>query len=795
MELDQRQAKTAAFVTFGALAALLLTRLAAFGIWDPWELNVADGARQLMEGQEVTLTQAPLTTWLIKLSFGAFGVDEFFGRLPIAIGGLVAIGSAFFITKRVSPRAGIYAMVVAATSPLFLFNARQMLGDGLAMGATGLVGLTAAGLAFERQDDTKRALLWLGGLVAAIAIASLAGGALATVVPPLLAVAVVAGLRADAVESQAAKLRLYGTIGMATLVTLGVARAIVADAAGMSLWLGGAPMGGDPPTFDAAIEVVFHGLAPWSALILIACAHSISPDATSIKPTKDEDEATKPAFDERGLRLALVLWMALGYGALTLYTARYGSTTFLPIVAAGALIGSLLDDIERSGRPWWAEGIVGALFVGLILRDYALYPESPARALPIENLEVPEIFNPRKAWAGVCALFVSMLVLSFGATGTKKPDPKAPILFLREHWKKGGVFRFWVGAALALALALIVTGLMFTAMKDTAVSEWGLPSIVPRIFQRAMLLPFAALAAAVIVPMVFYFYGEKLARFRMLPLLGAALVFGAYSSLSFQPALSAHFSPREVYDTYNELRGEGAPLAEFHVSGRAGAYYAETDDGIEQIANLAELTEWLDQPGQRFVVIPFDELPEVNRWYRRNKNRHAYIADGRSARVLLLASEEIDGRENENYIAQNVLTEVPEVQHPVGGMFEGKVELIGYDLELPQDGYVGAGQDFVVTWYWRVLRRPGNHRIFVHIDGAGNRLNGDHDPVDGRYPVNLWDEGDIVVDRQEFTVPANYRSGDYSLLIGFFAGSRRLRVEGDRNDGANRLRAGSLTIR
>ncbi|HJL25664.1 MAG TPA: hypothetical protein RMH80_25860, partial [Polyangiaceae bacterium LLY-WYZ-15_(1-7)] len=78
----------------------------------------------------------------------------------------------------------------------------------------------------------------------------------------------------------------------------------------------------------------------------------------------------------------------------------------------------------------------------------------------------------------------------------------------------------------------------------------------------------------------------------------------------------------------------------------------------------------------------------------------------------------------------------------------------------------------------------------------GNRMNGDHDPVEGRYPVRLWDQGDIVVDRQTLTVPANYRPGRYTFFIGFYAGSNRLAVTPeDMDDGDDRLRAGHVVVR
>ena len=233
------------------------------------------------------------------------------------------------------------------------------------------------------------------------------------------------------------------------------------------------------------------------------------------------------------------------------------------------------------------------------------------------------------------------------------------------------------------------------------------------------------------------------------------------------------------------------------MSERAAEYYAEGE--TTDLSTQEELLTWLGEERRRWAVIPADELAAVNRAFRQRAERHLFVADARSARVLLVTNRPVEGRENENFIADAVYSEAdaPAPQHRVGGRFDERIELVGYDLELPQNGYVGAGQSFTVTWHWKALQRvPGSYKIFLHVDGAGNRLNGDHDPVEERYPVRLWDEGDVVLDRQTLTVPANYRPGSYTFFIGFYSGNDRLAVTPTNlDDGEKRLRAGTLIVR
>ncbi|HJL38207.1 MAG TPA: glycosyltransferase family 39 protein, partial [Polyangiaceae bacterium LLY-WYZ-15_(1-7)] len=137
MELSRRHALIALGLVLTGLAALVLFGIGQFGIWDPWELNAADLARDLLAGEAAESKRAPLTPWLTARSFGVFGVHEWSGRLPVALGGLLAIvAAAGWAWRFAGRRAALYAALVAGTSPLLLFNARQMLGDAWGMAAS-----------------------------------------------------------------------------------------------------------------------------------------------------------------------------------------------------------------------------------------------------------------------------------------------------------------------------------------------------------------------------------------------------------------------------------------------------------------------------------------------------------------------------------------------------------------------------------------------------------------------------------------------------------------------------------
>jgi hypothetical protein len=260
------------------------------------------------------------------------------------------------------------------------------------------------------------------------------------------------------------------------------------------------------------------------------------------------------------------------------------------------------------------------------------------------------------------------------------------------------------------------------------------------------------------------------------------------------PKLSAHFSPRDVYESYNKLAKPGEPLIEYRVGGRAAAYYAKGK--VQELDNVHALVRELQEPGRKFAALPGDELATVDRMFRRKNKQHLFGADLRSDRVILVTNQAIPGRKDENPLAGTVRSDTPKPQHAVHASWEGKIELFGYDLSLPHGDHVGAGERFEITWYFRTLRAvSGDYKLFVHVDGDSQRIHGDHQAVNNTYPVRFWDPGDVIVDRHRLEVPGTFRPATFEIYVGFYAGETRMPVTEGPKDDANRVRAGVLRIR
>lgn len=755
-----------------AVVLLIVWGIGSYGIWDPWELGRADAARLLSESAGAP--EASLSTRMISASFDAFGVREWAGRLPGVLAGLVTGWLVFVLIREArSRRAAVIALAVLASTPAFLLNVRLLMGAAVGVAAQSWVGVAAIG-ALTAGNTRARTVAYYVLLAAGIAVSTFASGVLLGPLPPVLAVAVwsVLAERSDHSESFG---RWVFPVAAAVFVA-GIARAVVVDAPEPSSWLGGGAVGGNPPTYDEVFELLFHGLAPWSAVLPIAMLWSLAPRAGR----SDTVRSSAPV---------LVLWSAFAFASWTLFASRYGDPPFLALLPLSALVAIWLDEVSHEPVALWPAAVIAALLIGLLIRDYALYPESPLRALAMSDLSIPEVYDPKRWWAllfTIAALTFSLFLVSH--EGVSRPCPQRVSRWLRIRWDSGGASRFWTSLAGALLASCFVFGSMCLVL------DLRIPSVAARVGRALFFVPILLAALVLGLPWLRYGYG-KLRGAGVFPVLASGLLVGAFLVFSFQPALGQHFSPKPIYDAYRELTGgREEPLAVYRSAATAASYYTKVP--VEEIDRQSDLVRYLRRGGQRWAVVPAEHLPQVDRVYRRQTGRHLYVADARSARLLLVGAVPVEGYPNASFLEAAVRSDVGAVQHAVGANFDDRIELVGYDLLLPEGDSVGAGQRFGVTWHWRAIGDPpAGYTVFVHIDGHGLRLNGDHEPVGGRYPTKLWDEGDVIVDAQELVVPANFSRADYEIYIGWFKGDERLEVRSGSQDGANRLRAGILQVR
>ncbi|MFT5358353.1 MAG: hypothetical protein ACI9KE_005591 [Polyangiales bacterium] len=150
-------------------------------------------------------------------------------------------------------------------------------------------------------------------------------------------------------------------------------------------------------------------------------------------------------------------------------------------------------------------------------------------------------------------------------------------------------------------------------------------------------------------------------------------------------------------------------------------------------------------------------------------------------------------RTEREQLAQFVGEEATSPTHEVSIDFEGKVELIGYDLSSET---WTPGEQMTITWHWKVTRAlEEGWRLFTHVsdgrqptvvneDGAGL--------VRDLYQPGAWKAGEYVRDRQVITLPADWGASTAVVYVGLWNGPHRLRITDGPSDGDNRARAATV---
>jgi hypothetical protein len=348
-------------------------------------------------------------------------------------------------------------------------------------------------------------------------------------------------------------------------------------------------------------------------------------------------------------------------------------------------------------------------------------------------------------------------------------------------------YEWWVGL-------LVLAPLMLIAIPGVTFAVWTVSGFRPYI---AALL---AVPSGVAFFLVMGVVGDLLRHRAACLALGGAVV-GFVLCFFYYPALANQLSPKEVFESYRHFCPE-APLGLLGVGGRTSAYYAGGQP--QTMTDPASAYTWLTAggPGQRrCLALKAEELPKLNQLWREHAPEprgNLPVLDARSSQILLAASMLGPRDKNENPLSSMVLSAPPHPQRKLDANMDDKLEVIGIDFLDDRGRLVDAvspGRPYHMKIYYRVLAPVTTEwEGFIHIDGYHRRHNGDHKPMNGKYPMSLWLPGDLLADDHEFKLEPNFTPGTYEVYFGLFVGDTRLKVKSGPNDGDNRVNGGPLRV-
>jgi hypothetical protein len=474
------------------------------------------------------------------------------------------------------------------------------------------------------------------------------------------------------------------------------------------------------------------------------------PDSTLVTGGLAAAPVSWPGFDGPFGKLAygwfpwvVVVPLAL----LPLFTADRddGPAPLLAVAIAGIAVGYLVQVVDTTARG------PGPLFLCL--------PLAAAVGLALERLETS---RETAALSAVFALvFMAVLIRDFAQT---------PEIILSAHGFERvavpGDFKPVIPAALAsLPFVAMLALLGFVRERTPAGASPGHGTGGPRPDWRRI-------------------RGSLLAP-------AAAAAFGGWIAFAMVPGLSRDLSPRQAFDSFAALGSGGEPLA---ILGDNASL-----PEAERLSSTGELVRWLAREDRVLALMPPAHLATIDRAFRHKRGRHLHVLDRSTDRFLLLTNRPRTGEANQNPLAGFVFEKAFEraLSHPLEIGFNGKVTLLGWELGSGAGGDVlERGKSFTLSTAWRCDEElTGDYRIFLHIEGPGPRINGDHTPVREALPTREWRPGDHVLDLFEGFVPPQQVPGRYTIETGLFRGNTRLAVDDDARSRDNAVVLGTVELK
>jgi len=254
------------------------------------------------------------------------------------------------------------------------------------------------------------------------------------------------------------------------------------------------------------------------------------------------------------------------------------------------------------------------------------------------------------------------------------------------------------------------------------------------------------------------------------------LVAPKVDALHLTHTLYQELTPELVLLGFSGPQGDLRPGARgtwalvWHASGRpvqdyyANLWLSSPEDGMRPISTALPLA------GLEFPTSEWVQGDTVRGWFDGQVPRD--ISSGEYCLVVSLSDERGHTLAEAELSHVRVVSwtrrfDLPAMQRPIGANFGNQLELLGYDLNLP-DGQRASPE---VVLYWRAMSPMElSYTTFVHVLDREGRVivQVDHLPGDGEFPTTGWLTGEVISDRFVIPVPLDQLTSAHQIEIGAY---------------------------
>ncbi|MCA9694542.1 MAG: hypothetical protein KC636_33500, partial [Myxococcales bacterium] len=234
------------------------------------------------------------------------------------------------------------------------------------------------------------------------------------------------------------------------------------------------------------------------------------------------------------------------------------------------------------------------------------------------------------------------------------------------------------------------------------------------------------------------------------------------------PALSAHESPKIPLQRHQSWAAAGtlpATLGIGQLRDPALPLYGVDKAARVELKGRVRVAEWLARDEPSVALTRDTELAYLHQIHRE-AGWPLYLLDGSNKSLVLVSNTLPAGASDQSPLPAIVSDAPPALAHETLLRFEDKVEVVGWQITEP----VVRGAEVTVELALHVIgRMPTQTEIYARLQrGKLSRVHPAADkPTGGLYPASSWREGDYILHRVTFKVPAlEVVVGAHELVVG-----------------------------
>jgi hypothetical protein len=268
------------------------------------------------------------------------------------------------------------------------------------------------------------------------------------------------------------------------------------------------------------------------------------------------------------------------------------------------------------------------------------------------------------------------------------------------------------------------------------------------------------------------------------------------------------FTPKKLVEKYFELKQDGDIIVDYdNWKNRSMYFYLGLNENLNRVDRIEQIQKLVKSHPENRVYI----TTKVN---KVSELRSALLNDPGVSMIKIMddavdtymeielysvAMKDKDSPEankwRENIIDESkVPANIEKINTTIG---EGTLEIMGYKLNSNR---FDPGADLNITVFYKVLKpMDKNWKVFFHFDVYSGALphswKMDDYPLQGYYPTNKWEVGQIIRDEYKTVVPKAHPGGGVKIYTGFYINNDRMNIDKESfNDGQKRFILGTFNV-